>query len=65
MSASSQHASPATRMLERRRQMIELQQELTEQQALYAVTVRQGVLCSGGAQLLQTAAQGSSCHRSL
>jgi hypothetical protein len=31
-----QYVSSATRMLERRRQMIELQQELGKQQAVYA-----------------------------
>lgn len=34
--AAKQYASSATRMLERRRKMIELQQALGEQQAVYA-----------------------------
>ena len=33
---SQQYVSSATRMLDRRRQMIELQQELGKQQAVYA-----------------------------
>ena len=37
--ASSVYASPITKMLARRREMIEIQAQLTEQQRLYAIKV--------------------------